>query len=213
MGNIVGIFVIKDNLLQTLSNMIFLCTSIIFVICLFNSYSNMKRTSIAAFSQMLYVDVIAALLLLYNNNTKLLEINTRFPIYYYLIFLTIAVVIWTLLRQLFKKPIENGTAIVVDEDGNHNKIIGEAYKKYFKKTKIKNFFIMLIRDIFIILSMFLIKPLENLYDNIFYKLSNVTINGAYFANISIYTIILIGALIVVYIINWILNKFDTIWNH
>ena len=203
-------FIVEGNLLQTISNLLFLCVMAITLICFLKSMAYNKRTTVVALKDVLFVDILTAFCFLYNSNTNLFKVDMHKRIQIILIVVTALVSLVCLVGQLMKKPLENGTLIVMDSEGAHQKVEGKEYKKVFNKRKMRGFIGMLIRDVVMIISLLCINPIKSLFDTIFVKLSGTTVDGAHFAAISVYSIILVGSIVVVAIINWFLDKCDTL---
>lgn len=198
-------FIVQDSLLQTISNLVFLCTIIISIICFLKSIASSKSVSETSLTDILFVDLFTAIAFVYNNNEKVLDGALKEKYQIILIALGIFFGVIAVLRQLLKKPLNNGTLLVTDGQG-HKQITGEEYKKEFNKRKTKNVILTIIREALKVLSLCSIGIFENLLTKEFVALSAITIDGAVIATISYYSIMIVTGVIIVLIIDWILGK-------
>lgn len=198
-------FIVESSLLQTIANLIFLCVIIASMICFIKSIAGSKSVSKTSLTDILFVDFFTAFSFMYNDAENILDksLHTKYQII--LIALAAFFGVISILRQLFKKPIENGTLLVSDGQG-HKQVTGESYKKEFNKRKIKNTIFVSIREAVKVLSLSCIGIIEKLLNNEFSALKTIHIDGAIIATISYYSIIIIVGIIVILVIDWILEK-------
>ena len=181
-------FIIENNLLQTISNLMFLCIALIAVIMLIQSLFYFKQANTRALGKVLFVDFFISFCFLYNQNYKIYnaEFNDKIRLGLGLILL----------------------AASTDSEGNRMELRGNAYKKEFGKRKAKHFFLMLIHNILSVASIFAIPYVVIGLDKVFAEVSLIKVGNATLAPISIYSVIFVLGILVISFINWILRKCD-----
>ena len=201
-------FIIENNLLQTISNLMFLCVALIAVIILIQSLFYFKQANTRALGKVLFVDFFISFCFLYNQNYRIYnnEYNDKIRLGLGLILLVASV--FSLVRQLSKRPTDNGAILTTDSEGNRMELRGNAYKKEFGKRKAKHFFLMLIRNILSIASIFGIPFVVDGLDIAFTQIATIKVGNATLIPLSIYSVIFVLGILLISFINWILRKCD-----
>ena len=199
------IFIVESSLLQTITNLIFLCVLVASILCLLKSFASSKSVSRTSLTDILFVDFFTAFCFMYNNIENILDKALHEKYQMALMGLTVFFGIITILRHLFKKPIENGTLLVTDGQGN-KQITGEEYTKEFNRRKTKNTILVAIREIIKIVSLAYIPVYEKLLAKELAAIKVIKFDEAIIAGISYYSIIIIVGIIFILIIDWILDK-------
>lgn len=201
-------FIIENNLLQTISNLMFLCIALIAVIMLIQSLFYFKQANTRALGKVLFVDFFISFCFLYNQNYKIYNAEFNDKIRLGLGLILLAASVFSLVKQLSKQPKENGAILTTDSEGNRMELRGNAYKKEFGKRKAKHFFLMLIHNILSVASIFAIPYVVIGLDKVFAEVSLIKVGNATLAPISIYSVIFVLGILVISFINWILRKCD-----
>ena len=101
------IFIVEGSLLQTISNLLFLCVMIATVICLLKSFACGKAVSETSLTDILFVDFFTAFCFMYNSKEKVLDTALHSKVQLGILAIVALFGVINILRQLFKKPIKN----------------------------------------------------------------------------------------------------------
>ena len=205
-------FINTGSLIQTILNLVYLSIILIIIILAVKSFFINYKITFESLSYSIFMFLFSGFVLMYRENTWGLPKNygTVFVhfIYIPIFVVTVLISVLDLIKQLRKKPLNNGAAVVPDGNNSQVRLVGEDYKKYFAKKKVQDFFFMFFRDIAAIAILFppFLKHIHFVFAWFYKLISSIKINFISNNNISVYAIILIVTIAIGSLIMLLLRK-------
>ncbi len=186
--SIIHKFIIEDNILQTLSNLLFIATLIIGLINFLFVLFSTKRSNVNAFQHMLYTVVCASVAVMFNKREMLFK-----NVDYHWIGIGLVAIIF--IFSLLKIVKITFTKIKIHNQNKESQVV----------RKTPSVMLAVITSIGNCLLPMAIIPLSKGFQSVYNYLANIPLGEFILPPVSIYTIILFFSLLIVFVINEIID--------